>query len=144
MSLFSEFSSLMPYIQSVRRLKEYLVFDISFPREWKLPKKFIQEDKVAEVDANSANERFFHFVSQWDEENVNLTQKNILGIVKYNIEREEKEKLFQEKIEELKTIFDKSNLRNLKTLKFDIKTPKIELTDGEDIKIPKLVGDGEN
>lgn len=138
MSLFSEFSSLLPYVQSVRKLKDYLIFDISFSKDWKIPKKFVIEDKIVEVEAPNEGERFFHFVSGMNEEEVQLTQNNINGIIKFNIEREEKEKLFQTKIEELKTIFDKSPLKNLKSLKFEVKN-KIELNDGEEVNITKVV-----
>ena len=48
MSLYKEFSSLLPYLQSVRKLESYLSFDVSFPTTWKLPKKFVDEDKVME------------------------------------------------------------------------------------------------
>ena len=48
MSLYKEFSELLPYIQSVRKIEKYLSFDISFPTSWKLPKKYVQEDKVME------------------------------------------------------------------------------------------------
>ena len=41
MSLYKEFSSLLPYLQSVRKLENYLSFDVSFPKTWKLPKKYI-------------------------------------------------------------------------------------------------------
>ena len=87
MSLYSEFSSLLPYIQSVRKLKDYLVFDISFPNEWKIPKKFVQEDKVLEIESKNNNERFFHFVSQMSETEVETTHKNIQSIIKYNLDR---------------------------------------------------------
>jgi len=40
--------------------------------------------------------------------------------IKTNIEREEKEKLFKSKVQELKNIFEKEKLENLKGLKFDI------------------------
>ena len=41
-------------------------------------------------------------------------------IIKTNIEREEKERLFKSKVQELKSIFEKQDLENLKSLKFDI------------------------
>lgn len=138
MSLFSEFSSLLPYVQSVRKLKEYLVFDMSFPNDWKLPKKYVQEDKVVEVESIKDRERFFHFVSNMDEDSVQIVKNNIIGIINYNIEREEKEKLFQSKVDELKSIFEKSSLKNLKTLKFDVK-PKINLINGEENTVTKVV-----
>ena len=45
MSLYKEFSTLLPYIQSVRKLKNYLSFDVSFPKTWKLPKKYVEKFK---------------------------------------------------------------------------------------------------
>ena len=52
------------------------------------------------------------------------TKNNILGIINYNLEREEKEKLLENKINELKSIFNNESLDSLKNLKFDIKTIK--------------------
>ena len=49
-----------------------------------------------------------------------MIQNNILGIVRYNLEREAKEKLFEDRVSELKNIFDKENLENLKKLKFEL------------------------
>ena len=51
-------------------------------------------------------------------------KNNILGIINYNLEREEKEKLLENKINELKSIFNNESLDSLKNLKFDIKTIK--------------------
>ena len=44
---------------------------------------------------------------------------NLNGVIKYNKEREEKERLFESKVTELKQIFDKQNLENLKNLSFN-------------------------
>ena len=49
------------------------------------------------------------------------------------MEREEKERLFQSKVDELKNVFEKQSLNNLKNLKFDIKSiQNLELEDNED------------
>lgn len=131
MSLYKEFSTLLPYIQSVRKIKTFLSFDISFPKTWKLPKKYVSEDKVIEQTSTVPDERLFSFVCEITEESVGEIYNNLQNIIKYNIEREEKEKLFESKVEELKTIFEKQNLKNLKSLKFDMKTNKIQLEDTE-------------
>jgi hypothetical protein len=41
-------------------------------------------------------------------------------VTKTNIEREEKEKLFKSKVQELRNIFEKEKLESLKSLKFDV------------------------
>jgi hypothetical protein len=140
MSLYKEFSTLLPYIQSVRKLKNYLSFDVSFPKTWKLPKKYIEEDKILEQESTIIDNRFFSFVSEITEEGVENTSKNIQNIIKYNLEREEKEKLFQNKVDELKHIFEKQNLKNLKSLQFEIKNNKLELEyDEEELESARVV-----
>ena len=132
MSLYREFSTLLPYIQSVRKLKEFLSFDVSFPSTWKLPKKFVREDRVVEQESKIPNERMISFVSEISEEDVETTYKNIQSIIKYNLDREEKERLFNEKVNELKSLFEKQNLTNLKGLEFQIKQNQIQLEDDEE------------
>ena len=132
MSLYKEFSILFPYLQSVRKLQTYLSFDVSFPNTWKLPKKYVDESKVMEQTGTILNERLFSFVSEITEDNVEKVSNNIQNIIKYNLEREEKEKLFDSKVNELKMIFEKQNLSNLKSLHFDIKKNKLELVDNEE------------
>jgi hypothetical protein len=140
MSLYKEFSTLLPYIQSVRKIKNYLSFDVSFPKTWKLPKKYVQEDKVIEQNSTVPEERLFCFISELTEDSIENTSSNLQSIIKYNLEKEEKEKLFESKVTELKEIFDKQNLKNLKSLKFDIKSTKIELEDNEEeVRTNKLV-----
>lgn len=132
MSLYKEFSSLLPYLQSVRKLESYLSFDVSFPTTWKLPKKFVDEEKVMEQTSKMDGHRFFSFVAEISEESVELLSSNLKSIIKYNHDREEKERLFQNKVEELKNIFEKQDLTSLKNLNFELKTGKIELDDEEE------------
>lgn len=144
MSLYKEFSSLLPYIQSVRKIETYFSFDIAFPVTWKLPKKFVREDKVLEQTSNIDGHRLFSFVSEINESEIELTSQNLQNIIKFNLEREEKEKLFQNKVEELKVIFERQNLNNLKALKFEIKD-KPKLNDIEDeLEGIRMVGEGES
>ena len=132
MSLYKEFSTLFPYLQSVRKIQEYLSFDVSFPNSWKLPKKFVDETKVMEQESKVPNQRMFSFVSEIDEISVGKTSDNIQNIIKYNIEREEKEKLFEQKVAELKIIFEKQSLSELKNLSFEFKKTEVKLEDNED------------
>jgi hypothetical protein len=133
MSFFTEFNTLSPYLQSVRKLKTYLSFDIHFPNTWKIPKKFVDEETLLENESTETGKRFFSFVSTFNEEEVEKIINNLRNIIKYNKEREEKNKLFQTKVNELKSIFEKQNLDNLQALKFEISNDqKIELEDGEE------------
>ena len=135
MSMFQEFNILFPYLQSVRKLKNYLSFDIEFPDTWKLPKKFVDEKSVLESKTQTPNIRLFSFVSEFNEQLIDNQITNIKNIIAYNKEREDKDRLFQQKIEELKNIFEKQKLNDLQGLKFEIKLPKIELEDDDETQI---------
>jgi hypothetical protein len=144
MSLYKEFSALLPYIQSVRKIKNYLSFDVTFPNTWKLPKKFVREDKILEQDSQIQNHRFFSFVCEINEDDIEITSTNIQNIVKYNLDREEKERLFETKVNELKMLFEKQNLKNLKELQFEIKNSKLTLDESEEeLEGVRVVGEGE-
>jgi hypothetical protein len=86
MSLYKEFSALLPYLQSVRKLENYLSFDVSFPNTWKLPKKYVDEEKVMEQTSKVENHRFFSFVSEISEESVEIISDNLKSIIQYNLE----------------------------------------------------------
>lgn len=131
MSLFKEFNELFPYIVSVRKLKTYLCFDVEFPDTWKIPKKFINEERVVEQNKKNENMRFYSFVADFNETSVNDISNSIIQIIKYNKEREEKERLLESKVSELKKIFESQNLNNLQNLKFEIQS-KIKLEDDEE------------
>jgi len=146
MSLYQEFSSLLPYLQSVRKLQNYLSFDVSFPTNWKIPKKFAEEDKIMEQQSTTPNHRLFSYVTEISEDGVQKVHYNIKNIIKYNLDKEEKDKLFETKVEELRKLFDKQNLEKLKGLYFDINEPKPKKPtfeeDEEQITTDKLVNEG--
>jgi len=131
MSIYKEFNDLYPYIQSVRKLKNYLSFDMAFPRSWKLPKKYVKEDSVLENESTDKNQRLISFVSEFEEKSINQIAENIKNIIKFNKELEAKEKLFNHKVNELKNLFEKQNLQSLNELKFEF-SPKKYTLDGEE------------
>jgi hypothetical protein len=139
MSLYKELEPVISYIDSIRSLENYIVFDIKFPIGWKVLKKYIVEDKFVN---NGVNDEYLSlsFVAEFNENEISTTQKNILGIVNYNLEREAKEKLLESKINELKNIFDKESLDNLKVLKFNINEEKKSTKDVKNNESPKGVG----
>lgn len=124
MSLFAELNPILSYLSQIRVVENYIVFDVLFPNSWKVPKKYINEDKFVNQGTNEDNLILLWFVSDLSDDDIELTKNNILGIINYNLEREEKEKLLENKINELKSIFSNESLDSLKNLKFDLKTIK--------------------
>lgn len=128
--MYNELKDIFHYLVSVRKLKNYLSIDIEFPTHWKIPKRFVDEDKIMENQKMNENKRFFSFVVDFSETNLDKTIDNVKKIIAYNKEIELKEKLLKQKIEELKKIFEKKDLENLQNLKFELIEEKIN--DGEE------------
>lgn len=128
--MYNEFKEIFHYLVSVRKLKNYLSIDIEFPIGWKIPKRFVQEDKILENTKMNENKRFFSFVCEFDQNILDNTINNIKNIISYNKEIELKEKLLKQKIDELKKIFESKNLENLQNLKFELLEEKLD--DGEE------------
>jgi hypothetical protein len=138
--MYKELKDVFHYLVSVRKLKNYITIDIEFPIHWKIPKKYVQEDKIVENQKMNDDKRFFSFVSEFNEAVLNTTVTNIKNIISYNKEIEMKESLLKQKIDELKKIFEKENLENLQGLKFDMIEEKLD--DGEEIVDTRRTGSG--
>jgi hypothetical protein len=105
-------------------MENFLIFDIKIPKKWRLLKKFIKEEKFLDNGLIEDDYRSVSFVCEISENEIEETQKNIIGIINFNLELEEKESLLENKISELKNLFEKENLNNLKKLEFKMKAIK--------------------
>ena len=114
-------------------------FDVEIPSGWKIPKKYITEGKVVEQEKNSNDVRLISFVSDFNEEETSLTISNIIGIIEYNKEIEQKQLLFVNKVEELKKIFEKQDLDKLQTLKFELNQFNLDIDDEEQRNTDEVV-----
>lgn len=109
----------MDYVFSVRKLQDYLSFDLVFPIKWALPKL---DDTTIPFQSEDEKLKGISFVCQLNEKEVDLTIGKIQKIIKINKEREVKEKLFRETIEKLKKTFEETDLDKLQSLYFDFET----------------------
>ena len=107
------------YLKSVRILKNYVSFDMIFPNSWIMLKKAPENIEILQ---NENNEGIVvtSFVCQNTKEYIDILERILDNVIKTNIEKEEKERLFKSKVKELQNIFEKEKLDNLKSLKFDI------------------------
>ena len=107
------------YLKSVRILKNYVSFDMIFPNSWIMLKKVPENIEILQ---NENNEGIVvtSFVCKNTKEYIDILERILDNVIKTNIEKEEKERLFKSKVKELQNIFEKEKLDNLKSLKFDI------------------------
>ena len=132
--IFSDFTEkTKQYIKSVRYIKDYISFDLYMKTSWVIPKKYVEGIEVVSQDkSDRPNNTLYSFVVQNEKELVNTLETALDNVINYNKEREEKEKLFKEKIDELKSVFENKNVDELKTLYFELNN-NTSLVDKEEI-----------
>lgn len=119
MTFYNFLEKVHKYLKSVRIIKDHVSFDMVFSKKWVINKTV---PKTVEVLKNNEDENFIYisFVCKMNTESVADVELLIDTIIRNNIEREEKEKLFKTKVQELRNIFENQKLDHLKNLKFDI------------------------
>ena len=116
---------LFPYLHSIRRLKTHVSFDLIFPQNWEFPNRIIEKLQVAQNEGSDGR-TITSFVCQ-----PNILGPTLVGIediIYFNLEKEEKEKLFKTKVGDLKKLFAATSLDQLKSLQFNLDE---EFTDAE-------------
>lgn len=103
-------------LKSVRIIKDHVSFDLNFPNKWIIPNEY---KEVQEVSILNGNDGVYSFVSKLDKGSIDTLETTINDIITFNIDREEKENLFRNKVQELKSIFDNENINELRSLKFE-------------------------
>ena len=135
MSFYKEILPFAEYIHSIRKLETYLSFDMKFPTKWSIPKSIMDEGQIIGFEVDNQNLKGITFVSPIEESQMSTIMIKISKIIKLNKERELKERLFKQTVEQLKQTFEKTDLDKLQNLYFDFDESDLETeleTDLED------------
>jgi hypothetical protein len=119
MSIYKELLPYIDYIHSIRKLENYLSFDMKFPVKWVMIKSVMEESQIVPFEVGVENWKGLSFVSKIDETEIDLCLSRIQKVIKVNKEKETKEKLFKETVDRLKSTFEKTDLDKLQKLYFD-------------------------
>ena len=143
MSFYKEIIPFVEYIHSIRKLESYLSFDMKFPSKWSIPKSIVDEGQVIGFEVEDPNMKGITFVSPIGDKEVSTIIVKIGKIIKLNKERELKERLFKQTVEQLKQTFEKTDLDKLQNLYFDFDVEdeldsEIDLEDEQDGQEPTV------
>jgi predicted nuclease of predicted toxin-antitoxin system len=120
MNYFNFIKNSIKHLKSVRVIKDYISFDMIFPNTWTILKEHTKDIEIIKNNSQEDNKVVISFVTPFNENSINNVETSVNSIIKFNVEKEEKERLFKSKVQELRSIFEKQKLDNLKSLKFDI------------------------
>ena len=119
MSFYKEILPFVEYVHSIRKLETYLSFDMKFPTKWSIPKSIVDEGQVVGFEVDDPNMKGVTFICPIGDKEVSSIVVKIGKIIKLNKERELKERLFKQTVEQLKQTFEKTDLDKLQNLYFD-------------------------
>jgi tRNA uridine 5-carbamoylmethylation protein Kti12 len=132
MSFYKEIAPFVEYIHSIRKLETYLSFDMKFPIKWSIPKNIVDEGQVIAFEVEDQNTKGITFICPINEKEVSSILVKIGKTIKLNKERELKERLFKQTVEQLKQTFEKTDLDKLQNLYFDFDEGELDTDlDGE-------------
>jgi hypothetical protein len=99
---------------------------MKFPTKWSIPKSIMDEGQIIGFEVDNQNLKGITFVSPIEESQMSTIMIKISKIIKLNKERELKEKLFKQTVEQLKQTFEKTDLDKLQNLYFDFDESELE------------------
>ena len=138
----------LDYVLSIRKLKTYLSFDMVFPAKWSLPKSLVEDGQVISFETESQDTKGISLVTEISEKSIEDLLLKIAKVIKMNKEKELKEKLFRQTVEQLKHTFEKTDLDKLQNLYFDFDVDEetnLEINEPTETepKMDKLAGERE-
>lgn len=136
--MFEYIKQLKPYFFSLREVESNAVLDIRLPINWKF-EEILLPYKTLKYKVQDKNDKFtlISIISVSTSEGYSLLHGCAKEIIKINREEEEKRKLFEQKVTELKLLFQKESLEKLKDITF------IETYGYQNQASERMVGEGD-
>lgn len=115
--MFENIKLLRPYFHSLREWKDNVSLDVKLPLNWIID-DILKSYSSVQTKIQDKNDTFslLSIISNSNKEGYDIVFDVACNIIKKNIELEEKEKLFQQKIKELEVLFRRESLDKLKEL----------------------------
>jgi hypothetical protein len=137
--VFEFIKQLRPYFFSLREIENNVSLDIKLPLTWKF-EHIVTPYRTIKTKVQDKNEKFtlLSIVSNATKEGYEVIAACSLEIIKINREEEEKRRLFEQKVSELKTLFQHESLDKLKDITFIETYGKQEIRPDD-----RLVGEGD-
>lgn len=140
MSLYTEILKLDGYFTSIRLHEGLLVIDLKLPKKWLIKEVISKRDNKVQIQlgANDDKQQIVSFFVPFDEPNALVIQEEILAIIKWNKDLEEKDFLLNQKMLELRKMFNENNIDSLRNLDINFNQQVLSL----DEEKPELVSKG--
>lgn len=150
MSLYKEIKNFGNYFNSIRIHENLLIVDLMLPSNWE-DEKILRQTTIKDgentvqlkVSKRGDNSKSVSFYSIFDENGTSSLVTEIKKVIKWNKDLEEKNRLLEEKIIEMKKIFIENNIDSLRNLKIDFDNIKFKLNGREEFEPVASEGNSE-
>ena len=150
MSLYKEIKNFGNYFNSIRIHENLLIVDLILPSNWE-DEKILRQTTIKDgentvqlkVNKRGDNSKAVSFYSIFDENGTSSLVTEIKKVIKWNKDLEEKNRLLEEKIIEMKKIFIENNIDSLRNLKIDFDNIKFKLNGREEFEPVASEGNSE-
>jgi hypothetical protein len=130
----TKINSLKPYVSGIRFEGEFTVVNVTLEPSWEVPNN--TNDYIS-IEKDDSTPNSYLFYTQNEKITIDDILEYVQVIINLNIEREEKQKLLVEKINQLKKLFlGDLSLEELKTITFKVNGENKSLDKEEDFDIP--------
>ncbi len=133
MSFYQNISGFIEYVFSIRKLNNFISFDMVFPVEWGVPKSIANENKIVPFEPKESTLKGISFVCEMNEQDIEENISKIKKTIKLNKDKEQKELLFRETVERLKKTFESNDIEKLKNISIDFSEIK-KIEDEQNIR----------
>lgn len=148
-TVYNIIEPLKPYFFSLREVGDNVSLDLKLPIKWRYDGMEKINDDIPfaiKVQDRKTENSLISLISPATVDGYDMVFKYAKTIISVNVEEEEKAKLFNEKVDELKKMFLSSPLDKLKDISFNGKeTTELSASPGDgEIKLRDSKGSGEN
>jgi hypothetical protein len=115
--VFENIKSLRPHFHSLREVQNNVSLDIKLPLTWRYD-EIVKPYRTITLKVQDKNDKFnlVSLIANATQEGYDVVFACANEVFKYNIEEEEKQKLFNEKVKQLQELFKKESLDRLKEI----------------------------
>lgn len=120
--MFNEIIKLRPYFRSIREFDGKVSLDLIIPIKWVLSFKELENSDTVEVLIQDSDEdsKLISIIGDCSNVGYDLVLYTGETIINYNVEQIKKEKLYNDKIQELQELFKTQSLDSLVDLNFNV------------------------
>tara|TARA_R110002020_G_scaffold214696_9_gene421801 strand:+ start:35 stop:466 length:432 start_codon:yes stop_codon:yes gene_type:complete len=139
MGLYNEILKFGEYFNSVRMHEGLIVIDLKLPIDWKDVEVLRTRGNKVQIKVGSTNEthKIVSIFSSFEPQQADILVDEILAIIKWNKDQQEKNVLLNMKILELQKVFNENNVDSLRSLNIGFNEQQLNINEKEFINMAK-------